>query len=43
MPENYPDDFIHFCNHNKLEPPQINMTGKALLAMLTYQDKYFKI
>ena len=42
MPENYPDDFTHWCNHNKLKPPQINTgNGKALLAMLTYQDKYF--
>ena len=40
---NYPDDFINWCETNKIKPPKINTAnGFALACMLHNPDSYFK-
>ena len=40
---NYPDDFINWCEINKIKPPKINTAnGFALACMLHNPDSYFK-
>jgi len=40
---NYPDDFINWCEINKVKPPKINTAnGFALACMLHNPDSYFK-
>ena len=40
---NYPDDFINWCEINKVKPPKINTAnGFALSCMLHNPDSYFK-
>ena len=42
IPENYPEDFTHFCNENDLTPPKFDTgNGKALALMLNYPNNYF--
>jgi hypothetical protein len=40
---NYPDDFIYWCQQNKINPPSIkSANGFALACMLHNQNSYFK-
>lgn len=42
MNDNYPDDFIKYCQENNLQPPNIKSgNGIALCAMLMYKNYYW--
>ncbi len=42
LPDNYPNDFIEFCNENNLKFPNIKTgNGIALSLMLHYSNNYF--
>lgn len=42
LPDRYPNDFIEFCNENKLKFPDIKTgNGIALSLMLDYPNNYF--